>query len=960
LLTASALTLHFLAWRAIHLVRPATRGHAEDARLLPLPLVLLAAWPAYLFAGHLFSGATARALPMRPLLVAAAALILLIGVYVAVRLAVALPALGDGARRAAALGLAGFALGLTLVNRALLPNLYPTVHGLLSLTVFGSYALAAHALTIPRELSPRTGAALFALACITLGVGLVTVERSPVLRVSLFDPRASVSQPLMRALDPVVSRVASGLGTHRSARRVRAVGPVQATNAPVRSDAHVLLITVDALRADHLGLYGYGRPTSPELDAIAREAVVFERAYAQAPHSSYSLCSLMTSEYLHETIALGLPLPEATLGRALHERGYHTAGIYTRGIFHTDGDRVRAYDDRGFDLDVRNHRSMEADARTEVALEEIDSVVAHGEPPSFLWAHYFDVHEPYRATTFGERDIDRYDSEILRVDGAVARLIHEARARLSRDVIVVLTADHGEEFRDHGGLYHGSSVYDEQIRVPLLLLVPDIAPRRVTTPVEVVDIAPTLLLLTGGDVPSSMRGDDLRGLATGIGEAPRFAFSAVQSKRAIVEWPYKLIYDSSYRLVELFDLSSDPRERHNLAARSPERVDALKSHLEAWIDGLSQPARKGPDPVRLALRRGRLRDMRALAPLAALLDDPSVALEKRTEAARLLGGLRDDASRRALAKALRSSEPSIADEAAISLARLGDRRGRARLGRLVDEPGEGGDLERRAAIALGRLGDRRAIPSLIATLESDADVRERRSAVRVLGTLADARAVDALIDVMPEFKLRSSAVLALGKIGDMRAYDPIMAALVDEDHQTMRDSMARALGQLGDARALPTVLAMTIEEPELVHPSRSVIRLGGLRGDEVGGISFWGRDRPHAVARPCPRGRTASCGEDVHVMNLPLRVPPRLRARPAQLILRAYIGSGETATVEIEIGGRRLDPVELDSEAREVRVPVPAGALRGPRVTAQLTVNGAVELVVDHLLLVQASGSHGA
>src|SRR5690606_7471572 len=114
-------------------------------------------------------------------------------------------------------------------------------------------------------------------------------------------------------------------------------------------------------------------------------------------------------------------------------------------------------------------------------------------------------HEPYRETRFGTTDMDRYDSEIRKVDDHLGRLVREARARLQRDVIVVISADHGEEFRDHGGLYHGSTLYEEQVRVPLIVSAPDLAPRRVRAPVELVDVAPTLLGMLDRPVPASMR-----------------------------------------------------------------------------------------------------------------------------------------------------------------------------------------------------------------------------------------------------------------------------------------------------------------------------------------------------------------------------------------------------------------------------------------------------------------------
>ena len=115
-------------------------------------------------------------------------------------------------------------------------------------------------------------------------------------------------------------------------------------DGPRFEDAHVLLITVDALRPDHLGAYGYERNTSPALDALAMSSTVFERAYAPAPHSSYSLCSMMTSEYLHETLDLGHPAPRETLATALTAWAITPAAFFTLGVFHTAGEKLREYE----------------------------------------------------------------------------------------------------------------------------------------------------------------------------------------------------------------------------------------------------------------------------------------------------------------------------------------------------------------------------------------------------------------------------------------------------------------------------------------------------------------------------------------------------------------------------------------------------------------------------------------
>jgi len=221
---------------------------------------------------------------------------------------------------------------------------------------------------------------------------------------------------------------------------------------PTVRDAHLLLITVDALRPDHLGAFGYERDISPTFDRLAAESTVFERAYAQAPHSSHSLCSLMTGDYLHELVQLQRPLPEATLASTLQESGYRTHAIFTSGIYYTDAEDLATYreSDLGFESVVDT--AAPASDVTDEALDIVDDLAGDGEPKSFLWVHYFDAHEPYRDTSLGTSAVDRYDSEIRNVDRAVGRLLAGVRERLRRPVVVVLTADHGEEFRDHGGV----------------------------------------------------------------------------------------------------------------------------------------------------------------------------------------------------------------------------------------------------------------------------------------------------------------------------------------------------------------------------------------------------------------------------------------------------------------------------------------------------------------------------
>ena len=525
-------------------------------RLADLPIVLCAAPGLVLCAHLLFTGGQMSRVPLRPVLVAACAVALIAMSYAALRLARRIAVWSRGARRgkrlAVVLLLSVAFLAVAAANQYLFSSLYDYLH---ALGAIGEGLVVALALSVgwhdaPRARAliarPTTAPALVLGSIVVLCLDLATLEARSSVQVALLDPRAPASRSAMQAILPLVARpsdrsaLASDIARAREERRRRqeALGARALPSVP---QAHVLLVTIDALRADHLGLYGYRRALdgrraspSPAIDAFAQSAVVFERAYAQAPHSSYSISTLMTGDYVHEAVELEAPLPAATLASVLEGAGYVTAGLFTPGIFHTEGEHLAIYRDGSLGFDRLDHTDYRCESKTDAALAEVDRIVSAGEPPSLIWAHYFDVHEPYLDTSLGAAALDRYDAEIRNVDRAFARLVREVDARFIRDVVVVLTADHGEELRDHGGVYHGSTLFEEQIRVPLVVRLPGVAPRRVARPVELVDVAPTVLGLLEVPRARSMRGDDLRGLLAGHDDDPGPAFSAVLRRRAVV------------------------------------------------------------------------------------------------------------------------------------------------------------------------------------------------------------------------------------------------------------------------------------------------------------------------------------------------------------------------------------------------------------------------------------------
>lgn len=970
LLGAVAHPAGLLAKRLAKLPAAARRGLTEE-RLWPLPLVVAASPALIVIAWLLFSGGSASKLPMRPLLVTIAALVLSAGAYLAIARARALvlraPSLTKKRATLTVGGIFVLHVALAKIDQLVLPGHYGYLHGLLTVLTWLSAALAIAIVAVrsPRltaldRRAPVIGLVSLALLAVAFVANVATLGSNQTVRVALISPRAAASRSTMLALGPALTLGQGHAAADAAdrARRAREGRQRTSSGGPTLEGAHVLLVTIDALRADHLGLYGYRtRPTSAELDRFAAESLVFETAYATAPHSSYSICSLMASDYLYQRIHLGLPLPSETLASVLHTVGYLTSASYIQGIFHTDGEAMDQFRESRFGFRQTSHSNLDAEDRTDEAIARIERIVEAGEPPSFVWTHYFDVHEPYRDTYFGRTDIERYDGEIRKVDREFARLVREVRARVSRPLVIVVTADHGEEFRDHGGVYHGSSVYQEQIRVPLLVHAPGIAPRRIQTPVELVDVAPTLLGLLDVPVPPTMRGDDLRPLFTSDDVDLGPVFASAGTKHMVVAWPHKLIADLRFGTRELYALDADPSERENLADDHVELVSTLHGEIRAWLDSLSDGA---IDPNTAALYRGRLADQSAAPALGALVLDDSVDPAMRAEAARLLANIQHDEVIPSLRRGARVEHEAVRAEALISLAWLGEDPARERLRALLEDD----DLERRvrAAVGLGRLRDRAAVPVLIEALsESELEERTRLEAVRLLGSLGDPRAVDALFDLLDDDRMRRRAVLALGRIGDLRALEPLIEQLAEAQHTTVRDSAARALAHLGDAQAVPTLVDRAVND-RLPAVGEALVRLRAL-GTAVGGLDVTAGTRGEGLGACTSLAddreewsflNRTTCETAGPRVTLPLSRPRSVtEARSLVLLLRARrIDTGAATQVSVSLGARRFDPVRIDGEWAEQRFTLSPSEL-APALTIEL--EGDARLAIDHALLVPAS-----
>jgi arylsulfatase A-like enzyme len=618
---------------------------------------------------------------------------------------------------------------------------------------------------------------------------------------------------------------------------------------PRRHDADVLLITVDALRADHVGAYGYKRATTPNIDALAARGTRFTHAYAQAPHTSFSVASMLTGKYFATLARLAPGERHEPLAAVLRNYGWRTAAFYPPAVFFIDAHKLKSYAATNFDFEYVKFEYIDANRRVDQVLAYYDDVKAHR---AFVWIHFFEPHEPYdrhEGFSFGPSDVDRYDSEIAYTDAAAGRLIAAARKR-NPNTVIVLAADHGEEFDEHGGRYHGSTLYDEQIHVPLIISIPGIPAHVVDGPVELLDIAPTLLNLLDIPAPVRMRGTDLGPwLAVPPAPAARLppAFAEVEDKRMVVAGTDKLLCDLHWGSCAYYDLAADPREQRNLAEARGDRAAALRAILDDWLDGhvRFEPllARGGSNSesgrVPRAIERGRLGDLLAGPELAAIMvsDAP---LSQRREAAQLLVALpgRPETAA-ALTRAAADPDRELADWAAVGAARLGDAAARPRVQAIVATAAAPSSLRVRAALALAAVGDGGGVVVLGDALDHCDDVLLCRAIVTSLGRLRDRRAVPVLIKHLSEVQNRREMVEALGDIGDPSAADALLARLRSDEYVPVRVAAAKALAKLGDVR-----LAALIEEAARKEKEATVVAAARAAARALRGATDYGRQMP--------------------------------------------------------------------------------------------------------------------
>jgi len=415
---------------------------------------------------------------------------------------------------------------------------------------------------------------------------------------------------------------------HRALRRLTlfvallAAGSAVACGSRPQGPPSILLLVVDALRADHVGSYGYGRDTTPTLDKLARDSVQFLRAYSPGNNTRTSVPAILTGLYPTATgvqrhvDVLHPAVP--TLTEELSRAGYATGAFVANPSLRPEVDLNRGFDVYDYDPHLNEsglpYERYETAVKLQTrALEFLRTVKRN---PYFVYIHYRDAHGPYvppppydrrywdpaapvtsqrfltprEFSRIGkytrlpppqtlEHYISQYDGEVRYTDDRIGEFLAQLRRLgLLDNTVVIVTADHGEAFIEHGEFDHGNELYDEELHVPLLLHLPGGhgAGSKVDVPVSGVDLLPTLAALTEVEAPTETQGRNLLPIIDAGHGRERPLFAAAESRRRAVRYEnWKLVQLKGGKRRRLFDLSTDPHEQHDLSAARPDKLREL-------------------------------------------------------------------------------------------------------------------------------------------------------------------------------------------------------------------------------------------------------------------------------------------------------------------------------------------------------------------------------------------------
>ena len=745
-------------------------------------------------------------------------------------------------RLLAALVFATLLLVLHLADRLVLPRLYPWFHDCLLLAQLGCAGLIV---ALPRTMMPKQThwyAIGLSLCVLMVWQGTRSVQK---LR------RAMAMRSVVRENTRLSGRVLDLIPKQKRTSRLAAISDSAerppSYSGPRLDNRDVFLITIDAFRHDRLL-----KEIAPTMYGLSQQGIRFTRAYTQVPHTSFAVATLLTGKPVYALMQLGHDAgSHKTLPLILRSYRYKTAAFYPPSVFFVEHERLQALEESSYGFEYVKVEYLAGERRTQQVIDFLET-----EKPEhvFAWIHYLEPHEPYDEHPGGpdkhRPDRERYDGEIHFVDQQIARLTAYL-AQKRPGALLVFAADHGEEFGEHGGRYHGTSLFDEQARVPLFLV--DTAkqkilrgPREYSQAVGLIDVAPTLLGLLNIEPAIEMRGQNLAPwlLSEQTTLPQRAIWSEIGRRKMIVYGDHKLICDLGDDSCQVFDLKQDPAEKKNLVDQDPRRANELRGRLlsllqeartyEQAAQGSGSTERSLTGQMEQILSRARLGDRSALSDLFPLISMPSAEAVIQQEATQLA------------AQILSQSVPihrGETDPLTRIPIELREQAGKALVGVMSQIPTEAKQKEQQrwAAILLLRLGtkhataeqlvqellsDEKALPAqrLSAALTRfvsayddskahDTAVRDAllvldaamamddpdqvRPLLRLLGESHSPRALGPLIHQLQSVRSRVDVVAALGQLGDRRATDALGNILLSDPYVHVRVQAAAALRQLG-------------------------------------------------------------------------------------------------------------------------------------------------------------------
>lgn len=386
-------------------------------------------------------------------------------------------------------------------------------------------------------------------------------------------------------------------------------------------EMNVILITLDTLRADYVGVYGKDKANTPHMDGVANEGVVFDTCIAQVPLTLPSHTSILSGTYpLYHQVRDngGFLVPESLefVSEVLQKQGYATSAFIASYVLHSKWGVNQGFDTYSDEFDLSKYKRISLGNVQKRADEVLGNarkwVKKNKDNKFFSWIHLYDPHTPYDPPEpFNERNPGRpYKGEVEYMDHQLGLFFDFLKAEgLYDNTIIIMTADHGESLGQHGEKTHGFFIYEPTVRVPLIIRAPFKFPvSRVDNIVELVDLAPTILDAVDVSLPESYQGQSLLDLMFGSGESDKtVAYTETYYPRMHYGWSeLKAFYHNNnwkYILAprdELYDLEADTEEKENLALKESGQARRARERLQRFMQLKSQGARNPGEAAKMS------------------------------------------------------------------------------------------------------------------------------------------------------------------------------------------------------------------------------------------------------------------------------------------------------------------------------------------------------------------------